>query len=334
MGSKGSAPEPPDPRETSQAQTGTSVATAIANASLGNVNQVTPDGTLTYNQSGTHKFHDPYTGQTYNIPTYTATQTLSKAQQAIKNKDDAAQLNLATLANNQSGFLNDYMAQPFEYGVGEHEQWAGGLYDDLNSEGNSQAMETLTAQLANRGINVGSEAYNREMANLRESQMDSRNRFMLDSYNTGMNSALTQRNQPINEITALLSGSQVSHPNFVNANTSQIPTTDVAGNINQNYNQQMGIWQQQNANANALMGGLFGLGAAGIYASDIRVKENVELIDTRDDGLGVYRFDYIDGPKDQVGLVAQEVEQVYPDAVLTLNGVKHVDYGKIPGGVA
>lgn len=261
---KGSAPKPPDPKETSQAQTGTSVATAIANAHLGNVNQVTPDGTLTYDQTGTHEFYDPYTGQSYDIPTYTATQTLSDAQQAIKTQDDAAQLNLATLANNQSGFLNDYMAQPFEYGVGEHEAWAGGLYDDLNTEGNAQAAESLTAQLANRGINIGSEAYNREMASLRESQMDSRNRFMLDSYNTGMNSALTQRNQPINEITALLSGSQVSHPNFVNANTSQIPTTDVAGNINQNYNQQLGIWQQQNANSNALMGGLFGLAAGGL----------------------------------------------------------------------
>ncbi|MEO1108749.1 MAG: hypothetical protein AAFX90_12580 [Pseudomonadota bacterium] len=240
------------------------MATAIANAHLGNVNQVTPDGTLSYDQTGTHAFHDPYTGQTYNIPTYTATQTLSGAQQAIKDQDDAAQLNLATLANNQSGFLNDYMAQPFEYGVGEHEAWAGGLYDDLNTEGNAQAAESLTAQLANRGINIGSEAYNREMANLRESQDNARNRFMLDSHSTGMNMAMAERNQPINEITALLSGSQVSHPNFVNANTAQIPTTDVAGNINANYNQQLGIWQQEQANSNALLDGLFGLGGAAL----------------------------------------------------------------------
>jgi hypothetical protein len=267
-----SAPAPPDPKDTSQAQTGTSVATAIANAALGNVNQVTPDGSVTFGQSGSHAFHDPYTGQTYNIPTYTATQTLSDAQQAIKTQNDGAQLNLATLANNQSDYLNDYMAKPFEYGVGEHEAWAGGLYDNLNSESNAQSIEALTAQLANRGINIGSEAYDREMANMRESQMSTRDRFMLDSYGQGMNSAMAQRNQPINEITALLSGSQVSHPSFVNPNTSSIPTTDVAGNINQNYNQKLGIWQQQNANSNALVGGLFGLAAGGLAGAPWKGK--------------------------------------------------------------
>lgn len=259
MGGKSKAPAPPDPRETSAAQTGTSVATAVANAQLGNVNQVTPDGSLTYDQTGTYSFRDPYTGHTYDLPTYTATQQLSEAQQAIKDQNDGAELNLATLANNQSGFLNDYLGDPFQYGVGEHEEWAGGLYDQLNSEGNAQAAETLTAQLANRGIGIGTEAYDREMANLRESQMDSRNRFMLDSYNTGMNSALTNRNAPINEITALMSGSQVSHPNFVNTSMPSIPTTDVAGNINQNYNQRLGAWQQDRNDTNRAIGGLFGL---------------------------------------------------------------------------
>ncbi|SLN65044.1 hypothetical protein [Ruegeria meonggei] len=263
---KPDAPEPPDPKETSAAQTGTSVATAIANNAIGNVNQVTPDGTLTYDQTGSHTFRDPFTGKTYDVPTYTATQTLSEGQQKIKNQGDAAQFNLAKLANNQSGFLNDYMAEPFQYGVGEHEEWAGGLYDTLNNDGNSQALDGLTSQLANRGIVSGSEAYDREIANLRESQMHDRSRFMLDSHNTGMNMAMAERNQPINEITALLSGSQVSHPNFVNANSAQIPTTDVAGNINSNYNQRLGIWQQEQQNAASTVGGLFGLAGAGIMA--------------------------------------------------------------------
>jgi hypothetical protein len=178
------------------------------------------------------------------------------------------------------------------------------------------------------------------MSGLRESQMNTRNQFMLDAYGTGMNTALANRNQPINEITALLSGSQVSHPNFVSPNTSKAATTDVAGIINNNYQQELAGWQQQQQGQNSLMGGLFGLGAAGIKAgmfggagalalSDIRMKENIIRIGTRSDGLNVYSFDYKGGAKGQVGFMAQEVEGVYPEAVKTISGVKHVDYGKV-----
>jgi len=45
---KPSPPKPPDPQETAAAQQNTNVNTALANTFLGNVNQITPDGTLTY----------------------------------------------------------------------------------------------------------------------------------------------------------------------------------------------------------------------------------------------------------------------------------------------
>src|SRR5690606_14482572 len=106
-----SAPTPPDPKETSAAQTGTSVSTAIANSMMGNVNQVTPDGSLTYDQTGSYKFTDPYTGHSYDVPRFTATQTLSPEQQAIQAQTRGAQGNLASIANTQSGFLKDYLGQ-------------------------------------------------------------------------------------------------------------------------------------------------------------------------------------------------------------------------------
>jgi hypothetical protein len=73
---------------------------------------------------------------------------------------------------------------------------------------------------------------------------------------------LAQRNQPITEITALLSGSQVSQPQLQGANIQPIPTTDNAGLINTNYQQKLANWQQQNAMGQSILGGLFGLGAA------------------------------------------------------------------------
>lgn len=107
----GKAPAPPDPKETASASTSTNVGTAISNAMMGNVSQITPDGSLTYDQTGSYKWSDPYTGRSYDIPTFTATQTLSPEQQAIKQQTDAARGNLAGLANDQSAFLAEYMGQ-------------------------------------------------------------------------------------------------------------------------------------------------------------------------------------------------------------------------------
>ncbi len=65
---KSKAPKAPDPKETAAAQTGTNIGTAIANQTLGNVNQVTPDGALTYSQTGMTKWTDPTSGKIYDLP--------------------------------------------------------------------------------------------------------------------------------------------------------------------------------------------------------------------------------------------------------------------------
>ena len=48
------APKPPDPKETSSAQTGTNIGTAIGNNVMGMVDQVTPYGNMNYTQTGTY----------------------------------------------------------------------------------------------------------------------------------------------------------------------------------------------------------------------------------------------------------------------------------------
>lgn len=74
------------------------------------------------------------------------------------------------------------------------------------------------------------------------------------------------RNQPINEIAALLGGAQVQQPSFVNTPQTNIATTDYAGLVGQNFNQQQQNYQQKMAQQNAILGGLFGLGGAAILA--------------------------------------------------------------------
>lgn len=334
MGGKSSAPAPTNPKDTAAASTSTNVGTGIANAFMNNTNQVTEDGTLTYDQTGTYVWNDPYTGKSYDIPTFTATQTLSDEQKAIKTQNDGASLNLATLANKQADFLNDYTDDNFSYNTGEHEAWATNLYDQQNQDRISQGDEALRTRLSNQGIQAGSEAYDREMGNYYDSIGNQRNDFLLDSYQTGFQSAQAARNQPINEITALMSGSQVSQPSFTNTNSYNIPTTDVAGIINNSYQQELGAYQSQQAQQNAVLGGLFGLGSSAIMASDKRVKKNIKPVGELK-GHKLYEYDYkgkfADGRK-HIGVMAQEVEKKQPNAVLKgSDGFRRVDYGSLFG---
>lgn len=251
------APTPPDPRETSAAQTGTNIGTAIANNTMGMVNQNTPDGSLTYDQTGTYNYTDPYTGQSYDLPQYTANTTLSPEQQAIADQNNAAKLNLSSLANERSDFLRDYLPGT----EAATDQIDSKLYElgakrlDPRFEQERSALQT---RLANQGIGIGSEAYNAEMDRFGQTKNDAYNQLMLQ----GRGQAASEVNMPINQITALLSGSQVQNPNVSMMQPQGAATTDVAGLINQNYNQR--YQNYANDPRRGLMGGLFGLGASAI----------------------------------------------------------------------
>lgn len=83
------------------------------------------------------------------------------------------------------------------------------------------------------------------------------------------------------------------------------------------------------ANMQAVGKALEAAGTVGAVAlSDIRVKENIEKLDTVD-GINIYKFDYINGAKDQVGVIAQEMQEKCPECVV--NGeILKVDYSKLP----
>lgn len=70
------------------------------------------------------------------------------------------------------------------------------------------------------------------------------------------------------------------------------------------------------------------IGSAALM-SDIRVKENLEKLDTID-GINIYKFDYINGDKDQVGVIAQEMQEKCPECVTTKGEYLAVDYSKLP----
>lgn len=149
------------------------------------------------------------------------------------------------------------------------------------------------------------------------------------------------RNLPLNELNALRTGNQVQQPQF--GGFSQQATTagpDMLGAAQGQYNAALGASNASNASSAGTIGGLFGIGGSllqgagaaggfGALFSDRRLKTNIQQVGTADNGLPIYSYKYVWGGPVQLGYMADEVEQVAPDAVGELEGFKTVDYSKV-----
>jgi len=250
-------PTPPDPTATAAAQTNSNVNTAITQQLLNQTDQVTPNGSLTYSQNGTSSFTGA-DGQTYTIPRFTATQTLTPAQQALLDLTNQTKQNLGQIGVDQSAKIGSLLGTNVNLDTATENKidQLGAARLDPQWSRNEDALRT---QLTNQGIQPGSAAWNAEMTQFNQNKNDAYNSLYLSGRAQGAQEALTERNQPINEISALLSGSQVSQPSFTSTPQSSVAGTDVAGITNANFNNQMGIYNSQMQSNNATMGGLFGL---------------------------------------------------------------------------
>ena len=66
------------------------------------------------------------------------------------------------------------------------------------------------------------------------------------------------------------------------------------------------------------------------YVSDIRLKRDIALLSRLDNGLGLYRYRYLWSDQVYVGVMAQEVEKVMPEAVARgADGYLRVDYQRL-----
>lgn len=316
---KPKAPKPPSPRETAAASTGTNIGTAIANTQMQNVGQVGPGGSLSYDQTGTYAWTDPYTGQSYDIPQFTATTSLSPEMQRIYSGVTGAAGNLAgNLDTSPMGDFSQYRDEAFGALMGRM---------DPQFERDRSRMET---QLANQGIGIGSRAFSASQDDLSRGINDARLGAVLasgDEQARMMQMDAARRSQPINEIAALLGNAQVATPQFSMNRPSGIATTDTAGLINNQFGQQQQNYGQAMGQYNSTMGGLFGLGAAMI--SDERVKEDKRRVGETDDGTPIYTYRYKGDEKTQMGVMAQDMQKKNPKAVKRMGDLLAVDYRKV-----
>ena len=203
------------------------------------------------------------------------------------------------------------------------------VYQDNFNRGMQQAYETnVLSNLADRGLMRSSGL--RTMTNNFNNTMQQGLADLYDSYynrqQNNLNSALNAQNNLYSWITGL---------NQDAAKNSQA----VSNHYMEAYKADQALkGELYKALGQAIGGTAQGAGqaaAAAAMASDVNVKENIKKIGEKN-GFNWYEFTYKKGlglPEGrQEGVIAQEVEQVMPEAVLEINGIKHVDYSKILGG--
>jgi len=235
-----------------------------------------------------------------------------------------AQAQAAQEARNRAIAQNQAAAmQQFQAGMARQAQGFGqemdltGLYNQALSAQNQTALQQYQAEIA---------AQNQQFQ-----QAQAAAAFANAARQQSFQEQAALRAQPLNEIAALMSGSQVQMPQFQGYQGASVAPTPVfaaqqaaAQFAQQNYANQVAAY-------NAQQGGLYGLAGAGLYglaASDRRLKSNVIRIGTHPLGIGIYEYD-IAGNR-QRGVMADELEAVMPEAVYTRpDGYKMVNYGAI-----
>lgn len=264
-----------------------------------------------------------------------------QAAQQLQNQSIGQNFSQAQAAQ---AMLNASIGQNFGQG-----QAAQGMQNASIGQNFGQGQASQQLQNQSIGQNFGQGQAAAGLYNQAQNQGYNQNLQGAQFGNTAAQQSLAQqlqlRNQPLNEISALMSGSQIQNPQFQGYTGSNVAAAPVFQGAQAGGQQAMDIYGQQmaarNANVAALgqvAGSVAGLAAApmtgggslagNLFKSDIRLKSNIVRIGDHPLGIGVYEYD-IDGHRDW-GVMAQEVLTVKPEAVLQHpDGYLMVNYGAL-----
>jgi len=280
------APPPPDPYKTAAAEGQSNVQTGIANSVLANPNIYGPTGSTTYAQSGEMQTVTMPDGSTTQVPRYNQTMKLSDAEQRIYDLNAQTRTNVGQIGVDQSRRIGDLLGTPVDYShlkldpssfTADRQRVEQAMYERAAPQLDRELASERT-RLTNMGFMDGTEAYrgamddyNRRINDLRLgiterglAEQQGMYGMARDAANYEMSRRAAERNAPINEITALMSGSQVSTPNTPGYNAPTIAGTGIGQNIYNTAALQQKQYEQQMAQHNQHLAGMYGLGQAAI----------------------------------------------------------------------
>lgn len=309
-GGGGSAPKPPDPKYSAMSQYLANLASAREQQKMNATDYVTPYGSIVNQNLGDGRWQQ-------NV-------ILSPEQQFLLDQQNALSANMNQQAADTLGNLS----------TGRYED---AVYDQYTSRLDprfAQQQSSLEQDLANRGIKIGSAAYDRAMQNFEMGRNDAYDQATRGAITTGLGA----RNQLVNEALALSGRGQPQSMSAPGLPSTGMQAPDIQGAIQQQYQGQLANWQNQQQQSASGLGALFSLGgqALGGWASsgfalpsDRRVKKDVRRVGTTPGGYPLYSFRYVWGGPEHIGVMADEVMMRDPEAVTERGGIQHVDYSRI-----
>jgi len=219
--------------------------------------------------------------------TRTVTTTLAPDQQAMLDQMNRAGLRFGDIANRQLETVGDRFAEPVVYNQApptagpEAYQRAYDATIARNQPLLDRQRQAELTRLSNQGLDQGSEAFANAMLDQGRRENDfalaaqqaamqqQAAQFDLDSraYQQAITAQLGQRQAPLNELAALLSGQQIQNPQFMNTANYNVAPADIMGATYGSYNALANRAAQEQANATAQAQGISNmLGSAAMGA--------------------------------------------------------------------
>lgn len=272
------APAPaPDYKGASEATAQGNIDASRLATKANRVNTYTPYGNITYSQNPNDQ------------DIWSANVSLDPTQQRLLDQQNQTSINLAGLQNSAFNRVQNTLDQPYA------DTYKTQDYTSLIDNANKQLLARLNPQydqqqsqldqkLANQGITMGSEAWRNAQNQFGQTRNDANTQAALQAIQLGQQQAqldmaqqgqqyaqeTTNRNAPLNELSAIRTGSQVTNPSQVNS--AQQATTQGANYLGAaqaqgNYDQ--ALYNSQAGSASAGNSATAGLAGAAMTAAAI-----------------------------------------------------------------
>lgn len=342
--------------ETAKVQGEQNRETALQQAGLNMIGQSTPYGALNYKQVGT--WED-------GTPRYEAATTLSPEMQRLFKTGTAVQGNIGQTALDMTDRLGSTVASVTTPTLrtdlgGDFSMDRQRVEDALMARMQPNLdldRSRIEQRLADQGIRIGSGAWDTAMDQFDRGVNDARlgavinagqeqtrmqglalndANFANNAAQTDFTNRLTAQGTDLNNLMALAGGSQVQLPQFqqtpqTGVAPTQIAGVDAIGAANSMYGNELNAWGASQQAQGGMFGSLIGaggtLGGAWIL-SDERAKENIREIGETHDGQPLYFYNYKGDPTPRIGLMAQDVMEDKPEAVVPMGAFLGVDYDR------